>query len=464
MTGFATIDQALDELRAGRPVLVLDDENRENEGDAIMAASRADAHWVGWMIRHTSGYLCAPMTEERADRMGLPLMWPENQDPLRTRYTVSVDASEGTTTGIGAGERAHTCRVLADPASTPGSFVRPGHILPLRARPGGVLERRGHTEAAVDLTRLAGLDPVGVIGELVDDEGRCLRTPQVLEVGQRANLCVITIDELAHWRQDHDDRLPAVPPSRVSAGQPATLPTESGVFTLTCYADHATGAEHLLMVPARGVQADDGGPSWVRVHSECLTGDALGSLRCDCGEQLHSAMEKVSRHGGAVILLRGQEGRGVGLFNKIAAYHAQDNGLDTVDAQTALGLPIDAREYRAASAILADMGLSSVRLMTNNPAKTDSLRRAGCRVEQVPLEVPAHPEDLRYLITKRDRMGHSLAIPEDARVAESESQTPGSIIPGTAGVQGRDDTTSSATDTIGTDSADHTDQNQEHIA
>lgn len=412
-SGFATIDQALEELRAGRPVLVLDDENRENEGDAIMAASLAGPRWVGWMIRHTSGYLCAPMTESRADRLGLPLMWPANQDPLRTRYTVSVDAAEGTTTGIGADERAHTCRVLADPASSAGSFVRPGHILPLRARAGGVLERRGHTEAAVDLTRLAGLEAVGVIGELVDDSGMCLRTPQVLEVGEREGLCVITIDELARWRREHGDLSPAPDAARVGAGEPATLPTRHGDFTITSYTDRATGAEHLLMVPERGLDADDGGPSLVRVHSECLTGDALGSLRCDCGEQLQSAMETVARHGGAVVLLRGHEGRGVGLFNKIAAYHAQDAGLDTVDAQTALGLPVDAREYGAAVAILAGIGLSEVRLMTNNPVKIRALREGGITVTPVPLQAPAHPEDLHYLITKRDRMGHSLQIEGD---------------------------------------------------
>ncbi len=418
MTGFATIDQALDEMRAGRPVLVLDDESRENEGDAILAAARADAHWVGWMIRHTSGYLCAPMPESRADRLGLPLMWPASQDPLRTRYTVSVDAAEGTTTGIGADERARTCRVLADPGAGPGSLVRPGHILPLRARDGGVLERRGHTEAAVDLARLAGLDPVGVIGELVDDAGRCLRTPQVLAVGEREGLCVITIDELARWRRDHDDAAPAGPATRVSAGRPAQLPTRHGLLTVTGYADHLTGAEHLLMISERGLVADDGGPSWLRVHSECLTGDALGSLRCDCGEQLQAAMEQVCRHGGAVILLRGQEGRGVGLFNKIAAYHAQDHGLDTVDAQTALGLPVDAREYGAAVAILADLGLTRVRLMTNNPAKTSALEAGGIRVIRTPLQIPARPEDLHYLRTKRDRMGHALEIPDDGARTE----------------------------------------------
>ncbi|WP_257477178.1 3,4-dihydroxy-2-butanone-4-phosphate synthase [Acidipropionibacterium jensenii] len=422
MTGFATIDQALEELRAGRPVLVLDDENRENEGDAILAASLAGPQWVGWMVRHTSGYLCAPMTEDHADRLGLPLMWPANQDPMRTRYTVAVDAAEGTTTGIGAAERAHTCQVLADPGSGPDSLVRPGHILPLRARAGGVLERRGHTEAAVDLTRLAGLPPVGVIGEIVDDRGRCLRTPDVLALGEQEGLCVITIDLLARWRREHDDPRTAGPVNRVSPGAPASLPTRHGVFTVTGYTDHRTGAEHLLMVPERGAEADDGGPALVRVHSECLTGDALGSLRCDCGEQLHQAMETVRRHGGAIILLRGHEGRGVGLFNKIAAYHAQDAGLDTVDAQTSLGLPVDAREYGAAVAILTGIGLSRVRLMTNNPAKISALRQAGIEVTPFPLEAPVHPEDLHYLQTKRDRMGHTLHLDPDAPELSTASE------------------------------------------
>ncbi|AXE38225.1 3,4-dihydroxy-2-butanone-4-phosphate synthase [Acidipropionibacterium virtanenii] len=411
MTGFATIEEALAQVRAGRPVLVLDDETRENEGDAILAAGTAGAEWVGWMVRHTSGYLCAPMTEERADRLGLPLMWPSSQDPLRTRYTVSVDAATGTTTGISAAERAATARTLAGPDAQSTDFIRPGHILPLRARDGGVLERRGHTEAAVDLARLAGLEPVGLIGEIVDDAGACLRTPDVLALGAREHLCVITIEQLAAWRRDHDD-LPAAPAARVTAGDEAVLPTRHGEFRVTGYRDHLTGAEHLLLIPSTGLGADDGGAPWVRVHSECLTGDALGSLRCDCGEQLSRSMDQVARHGGAVILLRGQEGRGVGLINKIAAYHAQDGGLDTVDAQTALGLPVDAREYGAAVAVLAGLGVSAVRLLTNNPAKIASLRRAGIEVDPRPLQIPPRPEDIAYLRTKRDRMGHLIELDE----------------------------------------------------
>lgn len=424
MSGFATIERALAEVRAGRPVLVLDDETRENEGDAILAAGRASAEWVGWMVRHTSGYLCAPMTEERADRLGLPLMWPASQDPLRTRYTVSVDAVAGTTTGISAAERATTARALADPDSGPASLIRPGHILPLRARDGGVLERRGHTEAAVDLARLAGLEAVGLIGEIVDDAGACLRTPDVLALGAEEGLCVITIEQLAAWRQDHHDA-PATPRARVTAGDEAVLPTRHGEFRVTGYRDHLTGAEHLLLVSGTGIAADDGGAPWVRVHSECLTGDALGSLRCDCGEQLGHSMDQVARHGGAVILLRGQEGRGVGLINKIAAYHAQDGGLDTVDAQTALGLPVDAREYGAAVAILDDLGIGAVRLLTNNPAKISALRQGGIEVEPRPLQIPPRPEDVAYLRTKRDRMGHLIELDETGPLGAAHNNEEG---------------------------------------
>lgn len=428
MTGFATIEEALVQVRAGRPVLVLDDQTRENEGDAILAAGAAVTEWVGWMVRHTSGYLCAPMTEERADRLGLPLMWPSSQDPLRTRYTVSVDAAQGTTTGISAAERAITARTLAGPDARPGDLTRPGHILPLRARDGGVLERRGHTEAAVDLARLAGLEPVGLIGEIVDDAGACLRTPEVLALGAEEGLCVITIEQLAAWRRAHDD-LRTASGTRVTAGEEAVLPTRHGAFRVTGYHDHLTGAEHVLLVPSAGIAADDGGAPWVRVHSECLTGDALGSLRCDCGEQLSRSMDQVAGHGGAVIMLRGHEGRGVGLINKIDAYHAQDGGLDTVDAQTSLGLPVDAREYGAAVAILTGLGVDSVRLLTNNPAKISALRQGGIEVEPRPLRIPPRPEDIAYLRTKRDRMGHLIDLDEtgslDARDTTAGISTAG---------------------------------------
>ena len=407
-----TIEEALTELRAGRPVLVTDDADRENEGDAILAAELAEPCWVGWMVRHTSGYLCAPMTEERADQLGLPLMWPTSQDPLRTRYTVAVDAARGITTGIDAAQRARTARVLADAASTPTDLVRPGHVLPLRARAGGVLDRRGHTEAAVDLARLAGLEPVGLIGELVGDDGMCLRADAIADLARTEGLAFITIDQLALWRQTHDP-LSVAPIQRVLALASAQLPTRYGQFTITGYRDNLTGAEHVLLTGEKGIDADDGGPAWVRVHSECLTGDSLGSLRCDCGDQLVAVQQHVCRHGGAIILLRGHEGRATGLLNKIAAYCAQDGGLDTVDAQTDLGLPVDAREYGAAVAILADIGITNVRLLTNNPAKAEALRERGLEVTMSPLGTPARPEDERYLRTKRDRMGHVLTLGDD---------------------------------------------------
>ncbi|WCC79445.1 3,4-dihydroxy-2-butanone-4-phosphate synthase [Cutibacterium equinum] len=427
-----TIEEALAELRAGRPVLVTDDADRENEGDAILAAQLAGPHWVGWMVRHTSGYLCAPMTDERADQLGLPLMWPATQDPLRTRYTVSVDAASGITTGIDAAQRARTARVLANATSTPADLIRPGHVLPLRARTGGVLERRGHTEAAVDLARLAGLEPVGLIGELVGDDGMCLRTEAIATLARTEGLAFITIDELAQWRRAHDPaEVPSAP--RVTALASAHLPTRYGQFAMTGYRDNHTGAEHVLLVSGKGIDADDGGPAWVRVHSECLTGDALGSLRCDCGDQLAAAQAHVSEHGGAIILLRGHEGRATGLLNKIAAYQAQDGGLDTVDAQTHLGLPIDAREYGAAVAILAHAGLSAVRLLTNNPAKVEALRAGGLDVTMSPLEIPPRPEDERYLRTKRDRMGHLLAADHSiSEITTFTSNHPSPNHPGTA--------------------------------
>ena len=422
---FATIEHALEQLRSGRPVLVLDDEDRENEGDAILAAELASPQWVGWMVRHTSGYLCAPMEDTRADRLGLPLMWSANTDPLRTRYTVSVDAATSTT-GISSVERAATTRALADPRTTSADLIRPGHVLPLRARDGGVLTRRGHTEAAVDLTRLAGLQAVGLIGEIVHDDGTCARTPDVLALGQAEGLDVITIESLANWRRSHEEQPSTTTPgsstTRVSPTVSAQLPTRHGVFTMTGYHDQLTGAEHVLLVAQRGL-GDERQPL-VRVHSECLTGDAFGSLRCDCGEQLQTAMQTVSEHGGAVILLRGQEGRGVGLLSKIAAYHVQDSGLDTVDAQTTLGLPVDAREYGAAVAILRDQGIDAVRLLTNNPDKVTGLRAGGITVEQVGLQIDPHTHDIDYLRTKRDRMGHLLTLPAESDNAPAATADP----------------------------------------
>jgi 3,4-dihydroxy 2-butanone 4-phosphate synthase/GTP cyclohydrolase II len=395
----STIDEALEALRRGRPVLVSDSEDRENEGDVILAAQTLTDEWLAWTIRHSSGYLCAPVTADVADHLGLPLMVEHNRDPLRTAYTVTVDAAAGVTTGISAADRATTIRLLADPDATPESFVRPGHVIPLRAKDGGVLERPGHTEAAVDLCRLAGLAPVAAIGELVHDDGTMMRLPDVQAMGAVHNLPVITIAELIAWRRRHDlvDRLAET-----------TLPTAHGEFRAVGFRDRLTGDEHIALVSPRGLA----GPNpLVRLHSECLTGDAFGSLRCDCGPQLERSFERVAADGGAIVYLRGHEGRGVGLVSKLQAYALQDEGLDTVDAQLELDLPVDARDYAAGAAILTSLGLTSVRLLTNNPAKVEALRDNGIHVAAVErLSVAPTHANRRYLRTKRDRMGHDLVV------------------------------------------------------
>ncbi|STD06673.1 Riboflavin biosynthesis protein ribBA [Dermatophilus congolensis] len=407
--GLASVEEALEALRAGRPVLVLDDADRENEGDVVLAAATADAAWVAWTVRHSSGYLCAPMTQERADALGLPAMVQDNQDPHGTAYAVTVDAAVGVSTGISAADRALTARLLADPQAGPQDFTRPGHVVPLRARPGGVLVRGGHTEAAVDLCRLAGLPEVGVIGELVHDSGEMMRAEAVLALGREHRLAVITIEDLVAYRQLHD---------RVRPGSRTVLPTVHGTFDMVGYLDVLTGAEHVALIAPGpgGVGVDAQGVSTVRVHSECLTGDAFGSRRCDCGPQLEASMARIARDGGVVVYLRGHEGRGVGLLSKLEAYALQDEGEDTVDAQTRLGLPIDAREYGAAAAVLADVGVDRVRLLTGNPAKVSALRQAGFDVvESVSVATPVTSENVRYLETKARRMGHDvMGIPEGA--------------------------------------------------
>lgn len=391
-----TIEEALQAMREGRPVLVLDDVDRENEGDVIVAGQTLTDAWTAWTIRHSSGYLCAPMPEQWADRLELPMMVQQNQDSLRTAYTITVDAAEGTTTGISAHDRATTVRLLADPDATPTDFNRPGHVVPLRARDGGVLTRRGHTEATVDLCRLAGLCPVGVIGELVHDDGTMMRTDAVLELGAREGLPVVTIADLAAWRQLHD---------RVEEVARTGVPTEAGRFETIGFRDLVTGAEHLAMVSPHGL----GEANLVRVHSECLTGDALGSLRCDCGPQLRRAQQLLADEPGVLVYLRGHEGRGVGLLNKLRAYHLQDGGADTVDAQTELGLPVDDREYGAAAAILSTLGVRGITLLSNNPEKLDALRQAGLDVLGLRSGATGVSADnLTYLRTKRDRMGHAL--------------------------------------------------------
>jgi 3,4-dihydroxy 2-butanone 4-phosphate synthase / GTP cyclohydrolase II len=399
MTGLASIEDALAALRSGRPVLVTDSEDRENEGDVILAAQTLTDEWMAWTIRHTSGYVCVPLTAATADRFDLPPMVEDNRDPLRTAYTVTVDAAVGVTTGISAADRAATIRLLADPHSGPASFTRPGHVVPLRARAGGVLERPGHTEAGVDLCRLAGLNPVAAIAELVNDDGTMMRLPEVLATGALHDLPVVTIAQLIAWRQRHD---------RVERLAETRLPTAHGEFAAIGYRDRLTGHEHVALISPQGLRAPK---AVTRLHSECLTGDALGSLRCDCGPQLKRSLERIAQEGGVLVYLRGHEGRGIGLAAKLQAYALQDNGFDTVDAQLELNLPVDPREYAAGAAILTDLGLQQLRLLTNNPAKVAALTAYGLEVVGVErLSIVPNPANRDYLRTKRDRMGHDLII------------------------------------------------------
>ncbi len=426
-----SVEEALAAIRAGRPVLVADSPDRENEADVVFAAQGVSAEWVAWTIRHSSGYLCAPMPAGRADALELPLMVPHSQDPRRTAYTVTVDAATGVSTGISAEDRARTLRVLADPGSGPVDLIRPGHVLPLRAVPGGVLHRAGHTEAAVDLVRLAGRGEVGGIAELVHDDGTMMRLGDAAALAERDGLVLITIADLVAWRRVHDPA-PAVATEvpdrealvrRVHRTSSAELPTVHGRFRVVGYRDLRTGAEHVALVPAvppagasgRGEAGAEAASAVgtvvpvVRVHSECLTGDAFGSLRCDCGPQLGAALGRVAAEGGAVVYLRGHEGRGIGLLAKIGAYELQDAGLDTVQANLELGWPVDRREYGAAAAILADLGLSRVRLLTNNPAKVTGLVASGIDVVGTERIEVGHGEHNRaYLVTKKVAMGHLL--------------------------------------------------------
>jgi 3,4-dihydroxy 2-butanone 4-phosphate synthase/GTP cyclohydrolase II len=400
------IEEVLQALREGKPVLVSDDEDRENEGDAIIAAEFATEEWMAWMVRYTSGYICAPMTQERANALDLPLMWVRSQDPHQTAYTVSVDAAARFTTGISAADRALTGRVLADPSSTPQSLIRPGHILPLRAKDGGVLERPGHTEAAVDLLKLAGLQPVALMAELVNDDGTMMRFEELFATSKRFNLPMTTIAHL----KDHLAKRSSTEPqaqNRIRFEAEAKLPTTHGDFTVRGYYDVQTTADHVAIIAGKPT----GENVLIRMHSECITGEAFGSLKCECGPQLEGAMDAIQADpkGGVVIYLRGQEGRGIGLLNKLKAYALQEKGLDTVDANLALGLPSEAREYGAAVAILKDLGITSVRLLTNNPAKISFLEEAGIAVtETVPLIVGLAAQNEGYLEAKRARMGHKI--------------------------------------------------------
>lgn len=395
------VEQAIADIAAGRPVVVVDDENRENEGDLIVAAEKVTEEIVAFMMTECRGMICAPMTGEELDRLRIPQMVEQNSESMRTAFTVTVDgsAAHGVTTGISASDRATTLRLLASGMSAPDDLVRPGHIFPLRARPGGVLERDGHTEAAVDLARLAGLRPAGAIVEIAGEDGRMLRLPELVPFARKHGLSIISIEDLIAYRRGSE------PTVRREAE--VRLPTAHGTFTAYGFRSTVDGVEHVALVHG---DLGDGADVLVRMHSECLTGDVFGSQRCDCGPQLDASLDRIQEEGrGVVVYLRGHEGRGIGLMSKLRAYELQERGRDTLDANLELGLPADARDYAAGAQILADLGVRSVRLMTNNPDKSDALARHGIDVvRREPMPVTASEHNLRYLRTKRDRMGHDL--------------------------------------------------------
>jgi len=401
------VDRAIKDIAAGRPVLVVDDENRENEGDIIFAASQATPELLAFMIRYTSGVICVPMREADLERLQLPQMTAHNTEHHRTAFTVSVDARDRISTGISAADRAATIAKLVDPATTAADLVRPGHIFPLRYAEGGVLRRAGHTEAAVDLARLAGLPEAGVLCEVVNDDGTMARLPELRVFADTHDLALISIEQLIEYRRHHERQLSRQAQTRI--------PNAYGQWHAFGYRNEIDRTEYMALV-----LGDVTGESVLtRLHSECLTGDVFGSLRCDCGAQLDAAMAAIAAEGcGVVLYLRGHEGRGVGLLSKLQAYELQDAGADTVDANTELGLPVDAREYSAGAQMLADLGVGSVRLLTNNPAKVTGLADCGVDITaRIPLASAVTPFNLRYLTTKRDRLGHQIQELDDSERA-----------------------------------------------
>jgi 3,4-dihydroxy 2-butanone 4-phosphate synthase/GTP cyclohydrolase II len=397
-TPFATIEEAIEEIREGRMVVVVDDPNRENEGDLTIAAQFATPDAINFMATHARGLICLCLTEERADQLGLRPMTEHNEAPLGTAFTVSIEAREGVTTGISAADRSRTIQVAIHPESIAHDLVQPGHVFPLRAKPGGVLERIGQTEAAVDLARLAGLTPAGVVCEIMNDDGTMARVPDLVPYCERHGLKMVTVADLVEYRRRHE--------KLVERGADVRLPTEYGEFQAIAFREKLTGKTHVALV-----KGDVAGQEnvLVRVHSECLTGDVFHSLRCDCGEQLEHALAQIEAEGHGVLLYMAQEGRGIGLLNKLRAYELQEQGRDTVEANLELGFPADARDYGIGNQILSDLGLTTIRILTNNPKKLTGIDGFGLTVvEQVPIEVAPHEENRRYLATKRAKLGHRL--------------------------------------------------------
>jgi 3,4-dihydroxy 2-butanone 4-phosphate synthase / GTP cyclohydrolase II len=395
---FATIEEALEEIRRGRMVVVCDDENRENEGDLTMAAQFATPEAINFMAKEARGLICLALTPERCDQLGLDLMAAKNESPFQTAFTISVEAREGVTTGISAADRARTIQVAIDPGSRPEDLVQPGHVFPLKAREGGVLERAGQTEAAIDLARLAGLIPAGVICEVMNEDGTMARVGDLVPYCERHGLKMITVADLIAYRRRTERLVERVVATR--------LPTAFGEFTAVGYRSLIDDKHHLALVKGEVAGAED---VLVRVHSECLTGDVFHSLRCDCGEQLEAALAMIEREGRGVLLYLSQEGRGIGLLNKLRAYKLQEDGLDTVDANVALGLPADLRDYGIGAQILVDLGLTSIRILTNNPKKIHGLEGYGLSVsDQVPIQSVPNPHNEAYLRAKRERLGHTL--------------------------------------------------------